>query len=98
MNHIMKGLISLAVMLMFTVAFISGQARATLPSSDGLLETDSVSTNAGFDRDSLRRLDSLTHLIDLILALPIDVEIRIGDLSIRNDAAHDAQGNELTAQ
>ena len=88
-DQITKGLISLTVMLMFTVALVAGQARANLPQSvSSLGATETISS---FDTESLRRLESLPHLIELVLALPIDVEIRLGDHKVRNRDAVDSQ-------
>ncbi|NIV18949.1 MAG: hypothetical protein GWN47_11350 [Woeseiaceae bacterium] len=88
-DQITKGLISLAVMLMFTVAFIAGQARANLPANELTIDDSAQRSDIGImlDAESLRKLHSLTHLVETALALPIDIEILLNDLAPHNDSS-----------
>ena len=51
-DQITKGLISLTVMLMFTVALIAGQARANLPT--GELALDAAESTSRFNSVEIR--------------------------------------------
>lgn len=90
-DQITKGLISLAIMLMFTVAFIAGQARANVPADEPVFGDRVQGSEAGvvLHAEYLRKLESFSHLIELIRALPIDGDGRINDLSLRNDDPHE---------
>ena len=69
-----KGIISLAIILMFTIALIAGQARANLP-AEASVNTDfarATEVSIALDTESLQKIDALAHLIDTMLALPID--------------------------
>lgn len=86
-DQITKGLISLAVMLMFTVAFIAGQARANLPANELTIDDSTQRSDSGIalDAESLQKLHALTHLVETAFALPIDIEILLNDLVLHND-------------
>lgn len=94
-DQITKGLISLAVMLMFTVAFIAGQARANLPANELTIDDSKQRSDTGImlDAESLQKLHTLTHLVETALALPIDIEILLNDLALHNDHS-DRTGSE----
>lgn len=91
-HQITKGLISLAIMLMFTVAFIAGQARANLPPGDSAKDDEAHEYNLSI------MLDAESLLIDTLLALPIDISIRINDLSLRSDTPDDAGSENLSIE
>jgi hypothetical protein len=86
-DQITKGLISLAVMLMFTVAFIAGQARANLPTDELTIDDSAHRSDIGImlDGEFLQELHTLTHLVDTTLALPIDIEILLNKLALHTD-------------
>jgi hypothetical protein len=90
-----KGLISLAVMLMFTVALIAGQARANLP-AEAAANADfarATQVSIALDTEALQMIDALTHVIDTVLALPIDIE-----LTLRKGSAEDAGSDDASVQ
>ena len=99
-DHLTKALLSLAVIIMFTVALIAGQARANL--------TAEVSTTADYglvtqmsillDAESLRKIRSLSYAVDTILALPIDIELSIHGRTIRMGIADDAGSDDSSVQ
>ncbi len=91
-DQITKGLISLTVMLMFTVAFVAGQARANLQADAWETEeiTPGFETSVILGTESLRKLESLSHLVDSVISLPIVIEFSMGELSIRTDKADKA--------
>lgn len=90
-DQITKGLISLAVMLMFAVAFIAGEARANMPADALVLGDRAQGSEAGvvLHAGYLPKLETFPHLIELFLALPIDVDSHINDRSMRNDDPHE---------
>lgn len=95
-DQITKGLISLTVMLMFTVAFIAGQARANLPADELLVDDRAQVAETGviLDTEYLRMLETLPHLVDMFLELPIDIEIPFDELSLRHDDASEAGSDD----
>lgn len=88
-DQITKGLISLAIMLMFAVAFVAGQARANLPPGESVIDDRAQEYKLSI------LLDAQSVLIDTLRALPIDVDFRIDGLSLRNDHP-DAAGSEAS--
>ena len=95
-----KGWISLAVILMFTVAFIAGQARANLhaeatPNSEFVHATE---VSIALDTESLQKIEVLRHVVDTVFALPIDVELRINGLTLRTDGQDDAGAGDAPVQ
>ena len=99
-DHLTKGLLSLAVIIMFTVALIAGQARANLPAevsttADFGLETR---TSILLDAESLRKIRSLSYAVDTILALPIDIELSILEQTIRMGTADDAGPDDASVR
>jgi hypothetical protein len=99
-DQITKGLISLAVMLMFTVALIAGQARANLQPDASAIDQIALGTRMSviLDAESLRTLESLSHLIDTVTALPIDIELSIDELSLHAGEADEAGSDDLPVQ
>ena len=95
-----KGLISLAVILMFTVALIAGQARANLP-AEAAANSDFArvtQTRVALDTESLQRIAALPRVVDTILALPIDIELRINGLTLHTGATDDASPDDAQVQ
>lgn len=80
MDHLFKALVTLAVILMFAAALISAQARANLE-ADAKATGGFAATN-GLDEESLQKLESLPHVIDTVLALPIVVDLGADDLAV----------------
>ncbi len=98
-DQITKSLISLAVMLMFTVALIAGQARANLPARESPVdELDRSEIAVRMDRSVISKLESWSYLLDTFFALPIDIDIRIRDLSVVDDSPPDAASDKLPGQ
>jgi hypothetical protein len=94
-----KGLISLAVILMFTIALIAGQARANLP-AEGSANSDFVRAtelSITLDTESIQKIAALPQLVDAILALPIDVQLTINGLKLRSDSAENAGTDDASA-
>lgn len=95
-----KGLLSLAVLLMFTVALIAGQARANLPAEISATSDFGLSTRSSviLDSASLQKIHSLPYAVDTILALPIDIELSIDDLTLQTGNADDAGSDDSAVQ
>jgi hypothetical protein len=96
----LKGIISLTVILMFTVALIAGQARANLP-AEASASSDfnhAGQMNIVLDAKSLQKIDALPHVINTILALPIDIELRINGRLLRTDVEEDAGSDDASVQ
>ena len=76
-DEITKGLLSLAVILMFTVALIAGQARANLPAEVSRTPEFSLTTelNIILDAETLQKIEALPHVVDAILALPVEIDV-----------------------
>lgn len=84
MDQLFKALLTLTVILMFAAALISAQARANLDAdamaTGGFAAT--VAVGVVLDEESLRRLESLPHVIDTVLALPIVVDLGTDELAV----------------
>ncbi len=95
-----KGLLSLAVILMFTIALIAGQARANLPAEASATSDFGLSTRMSviLDSESLSKIRSLPYAIDIILALPIDIELSIDELTLGRGNAEDAGPDDSAVQ
>ncbi len=99
-DQITKGLLSLALIIMFTAALVAGQARANLtaevsPGSDIALATR---MSVILDSESLQKIRWLPHAIDTILALPTDIEPRIYERSLRTGNAENAGSDGSSVQ
>ena len=99
-DQLTKGLLSLALIIMFTAALIAGQARANLaaevsPTSDFALATR---MSVILDSELLQKIHLLPHAIDTILALPIDIELRIYERSLRTGNAENAGSDDSSVQ
>lgn len=96
-DQLTKGLLSLAVIIMFTAALIAGQARASLPvESDSVSEIgENIRTGIILDTASLRKFDSLSNIVGAILALPAEVELCIDVLTPRTS---DSRSDNSTVQ
>ena len=99
-DHLTKGLLSLAVMLMFTIALIAGQARANLPAEVSASSDFSSATRLSIvlEHGSLQHLESLPYVIDTMLALPIDIELGIGELTLRPGNAEVGGSDDSSGQ
>ena len=88
-DQLTKGLLSLTVIIMFTVALIAGQARANLPADVSTTADFSIATEMSviLHSESLQKVGLLPHAIDTMLALPIDIEPSIYELSFRTGNA-----------
>ncbi len=99
-DQLTKGLLSLVLMIMFTAALIAGQVRANLtaevsPTSDFALATR---MSVILDSESLQKIRLLPHAIDTILALPIDIELRIYERSLRSGDVENAASDGSSVQ
>ncbi len=99
-DQLTKGLLSLVLMIMFTAALIAGQSRANLtaevsPTSDFALATR---MSVILDSESLQMIRLLPHAIDTMLALPIDIEPRIHERSLRTGNAENAGSDGSSVQ
>ena len=76
-DEITKGLLSLAVILMFTVALIAGQARANLSAKVSRTPEFSLATelNIILDAETLQKIEARPHVVDAILALPVEIDV-----------------------
>jgi hypothetical protein len=95
-----KGLIPLAVLLMFTIAFVAAQARANLPAEVSASSDFASATRMGIvlDQESLQYIHSLPYAVDTMLALPIDIELGIGELTLRPGNAEPAGSDDSSTQ
>jgi len=95
-----KGLLSLAVLLMFTVALIAGQARANLPAEISATSDFALSTRSSviLDSESLQKIHALPYLVDTFLALPIDIELSIEELTLQSGNADDTGSDDSAVQ
>ena len=100
MNQITKGIISLALILMFTFAFIAAQARANLPAEIAAAAEFGVANEMGIilDTESLERLESLPNVVDTILALPIDIALGNDELSLQSQTPEDRGSDSPSVQ
>ena len=94
-----KGIISLAVILMFTAALIAGQARANLPAqvSAGSDFAHATLMNITLDEQTMQTIEALPRVVDTILALPIDIELRIDGVNLRTDADADSGADDAVS-
>ncbi len=99
-DHLTKGLLSLAVIIMFTVALIAGQARANLPAEVSTTAEFGLETRTSIllDAESLRKIRSLAYAVDTILALPIVIELGIHERSTQAGTADDAGSDDASVQ
>lgn len=76
-DEITKGLLSLAVMLMLTVALVAGQARANLPVEAPVAPEFNLGTelNIAIDAEMLRKIEALPQVVDSILTLPVEIDV-----------------------
>ncbi len=88
----------MAVMLMFAIALIAGQARANSPAEVSASSDFGSATRTSIllDRESLQRIRSLPYLVDAMLA--IDVELSIGELTLRPGNANAAGSDDSSGQ
>jgi len=99
-DQLTKGLLSLALIIMFTAALIAGQARANLPAEVSPSIDFALATRISviLDSESLQTIRLLPHAIDTILALPIDIELRIYERSLRSGNAENAGSDDSSVQ
>ena len=99
-DQLTKGLLSLALIIMFTAALIAGQARANLPVEVSPSIDFALATRISviLDSESLQKIRLLPHAIDTILALPIDIELRIYKRSLRSGNAENAGSDDSSVQ
>ena len=90
----------MAVLLMFTVAFIAAQARANLPAEVSASSefASGNRTSIILDEDSLRHIQSIPYAVETMLALPIDIELNIGELTLRSGNSEAAGSDDSSAQ
>jgi len=89
-----KGLISLAVILMFAAALIADQARASL--TDEAAAADFVEksrTGIILNADILRKIESLPAIVGTALALPGDMDLCLDVLRPGTDRHDDSAVN-----
>jgi len=81
-----KGMLSLAVILMFAAALVADQARANLPEDATAPADFSESARGGIllDAELLRKIDSVPSLIGTIFTLPSEVDSCIDSLMPRS--------------
>jgi hypothetical protein len=82
-DQITKGLLSLAVILMLTIALVAGQARANLP-ADAQAAPEPVETvreGLILSADTLHAIESMPHLVGSLVTLPFDLGMCIDALT-----------------
>ena len=85
---------------MFTAALIAGQVRANLPAEVSPISDFALATRISviLDSESLQKIRWVPHAIDTILALPIDIELRIYERSLRSGNAENAGSDDSSVQ
>ncbi len=91
-NQFLKVLLSLSVILMFTVALIAGQVHANLPAEVSTARNFGLVTRMSItlESESFQKIDSLLHLVDAIFALPIDMDLNLDELALRTGKLRNA--------
>lgn len=81
--RIAEGLAGISLLAVMTVALITGQARANLHASARAAVSLSETTKASLilTHAKLRELEALPQIVDTVLALPIQLDIRWDDSS-----------------
>jgi hypothetical protein len=99
-DQLTKGLLSMAVIIMFTVALVAGQARANLPAEVSSTADFGLATRMSvmLDSGSLQQIRMPPIAIDTILALPIDLELSIDERSLRMGNAENAGSDDASAK
>ncbi len=99
-DQLTKVLLSLSVMLMFTVALVAGQARAKLPAEVSSARNFGLVTRMSItlESESLQKIDSLLYVVDAILALPIDIELSLDELTLRTSKVRDAGSDDSSVR
>lgn len=99
-DQLTKVLLSLSVMLMFTVALIASQARANLPTEVSTARNFGLVTRMSITLDtaSLQKIESLLQVVDVVLALPIYIELGLDELTLRTGKAKDAGSDDASVQ
>ncbi len=86
-----SGWIPVTVMVLLAVALIAGQARANLP-NELRAEPDAAATtsvNIVLNTQMLKELESLPAVVDTVLAMPKNIEVRIDARILRGNASRD---------
>ncbi len=85
-----SGWIPVVVMALLAVALIAGQAQANLPNELRAASTPATtSVNIVLSTQMLKKLDSLPAVVDALLAMPKDIELRIDTRILRGDISHE---------
>jgi len=87
--QITSGWIPVTVMALLTVALIAGQARANLPKDliAAPVPAATTSVNILLSTQMLKNLDALPAVVDTLLAMPKDIELRIDTRILRGDVS-----------
>ncbi|MGI9202814.1 MAG: hypothetical protein ACR2Q3_02320 [Woeseiaceae bacterium] len=81
-----SGWIPIAVMVLLAAALIAGQARANLPYEHRSAPVPAaVPVKIVLNTEMLKRLDALPAVVDSLLAMPINIELRIDTRILRGD-------------
>lgn len=85
---------------MFAIALIAGQAHANLPAEASATADFGSSAGTGIilDAKSLRKIQSLPYVVDIFLALPIDIGTKIDDLTISAGTTEDAGSDDMSGR
>lgn len=77
--QVTNGLLPVTVLLLLAVAFIAGQARAKIPVEAIDIESAGAadSTTLVFSAEALKRAETLPHIMEVLMQLPTNAELRI---------------------
>lgn len=78
-------------MALLAVALIAGQARANLPNELRAAPAPAMTTsvNIMLGTRMLKNLDSLPAVVDTLLTMPKDIELRIDTRILRGEVSHE---------
>jgi len=86
-----SGWIPIAVMGLLAAALIAGQARANLPHEHRAVPVPAATApvNIVLSTQMLKKLDALPTVVENLLAMPIDIELRIDTRILRGDVSQE---------
>ena len=77
--QVTNGMLPVAMLVLLAVAFVAGQARANLPGQVSAVSAPQASSDANilFSAETLKKAESLPHVLNAILSIPDEVELTI---------------------
>ncbi len=84
-----SGWIPIVVMALLAAALVAGQARANLPHAQRPVPLHTAPTEITPDTEQLQKLDVLPGIVDRLLLMPINIELRIDTRILRGDVSQE---------